>query len=246
MLLTGNKTTLHPMKLKSTDVQNFKRDGFIRINRLIDDETVGKLRVYYDQFMNGEIACDEKNRKLGGVIPLLLHPRLYHDYFRSNPALDEAAQAAVQLMGNSEVKFNFDMLIDKPPLTEKETPWHQDQAYAQKPFTPAGTKIESSGIQFWVALDDVDVETGCMQFIPGFHTQPLLEHYVVSGDPTTDSRLLATKQIDTSKVVAMPLKAGGCTVHHYGTPHYTGPNRSATRKRRAYIFNYLPADYVVQ
>jgi ectoine hydroxylase-related dioxygenase (phytanoyl-CoA dioxygenase family) len=229
------------MKLNSTDVQNFKRDGFIRIDRLIDNETVEKLRVYYDQFMNGEIASSDENRKLGGAIPLLLHPRLYHDYFRHNPALDESMEVAAQLMDSSAVKFNFDMLIDKPPLTEKETPWHQDQAYAQKPFTPAGTPIENSGIQFWVALDDVDVETGCMQFIPGLHTRPLLEHYLVSGDPSTDSRLLATKQIDALKVVPLPLQAGGCTVHHYGTPHYTGPNRSATRKRRAYIFNYLPA-----
>jgi len=225
------------MKLNPTDVQNFERDGFIRIDRLINDETVEKLRIYYDQFINGEIACGEHNRKLGNLIHQVMHPRRHHDYFSNNPALDEAMGVAAQLTGKSDVQVVYDMLIDKPPLTEKETPWHQDHAYTHMPFAPAGSKIEGRGVQFWVALDDVDVETGCMQFIPGFHIKPLLEHYIVSGDPTYEGRLLGTKQVDVSKAVGMPLKAGGCTVHHYGTPHYTGPNRSATRKRRAYIFN---------
>ena len=225
------------MKLNPTDVQNFRRDGFIRIDRLIDDQTIEKLRGYYDQLISGEISSGEDNRKLGGQIHQIMHPRLYHEYFRRNPALNEAMEASVELIGKSEVKFFFDMLIDKPPLTEKATPWHQDEAYAQIPFTPAGTKIEDMGVQFWVALDDVDVENGCMQFIPGVHYEPLLEHHVVSGEPGAENRLLVTKQVDPSKAVPVPLKAGGCTVHYRGTPHYTGPNRSAIRKRRAYIFN---------
>jgi ectoine hydroxylase-related dioxygenase (phytanoyl-CoA dioxygenase family) len=225
------------MKLSPTDIEAFHRDGFFRIDRLIDDATVEKIRTYYDQFMRGEFACGEDNRQLGGQIHQIMHPRLYHEYFQDNPALAEAKEAAMQLTGKSEAKFFFDMMIDKPPLTDKQTPWHQDQAYSQIPFAPAGSKIEGNGIQFWIALDDVDVETGCMQFIPGQHTQPLLEHYMVSGEPGAENRLLATKQVDPSKAVPMPLKAGGCTVHHYGTPHYTGPNRSATRQRRAYIFN---------
>jgi ectoine hydroxylase-related dioxygenase (phytanoyl-CoA dioxygenase family) len=225
------------MKLNPQDIQDFRRDGFLRIDRLIDDPTIEKLRGYYDQFISGEIASGEDNRKLGGQIHQIMHPRLHHDYFRSNPALDEAMEASRELLGKSEVTFFFDTLIDKPPLTDKETPWHQDEAYATIPFTPAGTVIENMGVQFWIALDDVDVENGCMQFIPSVHNEPLLEHSIVSGEPGSENRLLVTKQVDPSKAVPVPLKAGGCTVHYRGTPHYTGPNRSATRQRRAYIFN---------
>ncbi len=225
------------MKINSIDVQAFRRDGFVRIDRFIDDKTVEILRTYYGQLISGEIVCGDDNRKLGGRLHQVMHPRLYHEYFRSNPALDEALEASVDLMGRTDLKFIFDMLIDKPPLTEVETPWHQDEAYAKIPFTPAGTKIENMGVQFWVALDDVDVDNGCMQFIPGVHNEPLLEHYVVSGEPGAENRLLETKQVDTSKAIPMPLKAGGCTVHYRGTPHFTGPNRTTDRQRRAYIFN---------
>jgi ectoine hydroxylase-related dioxygenase (phytanoyl-CoA dioxygenase family) len=225
------------MKPSSKQIEDFRRDGFLRIDRLIDDATIGKLRGYYNRFISGEIPSGEDNRKLGGQIHQIMHPRLHHDYFRSNPALDEAMEASLGLLGRSEVKFFFDMLIDKPPLTDKETPWHQDEAYAKIPFTPAGTVIENMGVQFWIALDDVDVENGCMQFIAGAHNEPLLEHSIVSGEPGSENRLLVTKQVDPSKAIPVPLKAGGCTVHYRGTPHYTGPNRSATRGRRAYIFN---------
>jgi hypothetical protein len=44
--------------------------------------------------------------------------------------------------------------------------------------------------------------------------------------------------LDLKSAVACPLRAGGATVHNYGTPHFTPPNRSANRPRRAYIFNF--------
>src|SRR2546421_63040 len=84
-------------------------------------------------------------------------------------------------------------------------------------------------------LDDVDLENGCMQFVPGAHRE-VRQHYVASGDPTDQGRLLATDDFDTDEVVACPLPAGGCTIHTEGTLHFTGPNTSAARTRRAYIF----------
>jgi hypothetical protein len=82
--------------------------------------------------------------------------------------------------------------------------------YSQKPVAPAGTAMTSESLQFWLPLDDADEENSCMHFLPGHHTAPLLPHRVTSG---------------------------GATVHSYGTPQYTPPNRSADRPRRAYIFN---------
>jgi hypothetical protein len=75
---------------------------------------------------------------------------------------------------------------------------------------PAGRRIPLETVQFWVAMDDV-------------------------------GRLLAlvdaASQLDLDAVVPAPLRAGGATMHSYGTPHMSTPNRSADRPRRAYIFN---------
>ena len=63
----------------------------------------------------------------------------------------------------------------------------------------------------------------------------------MSGDPSDEGRLLALvepeSQLDLSTAVVATIRAGGATLHFFGTPYYTGPNRSADRQRRAYIFN---------
>lgn len=229
------------MKLAPKQITRFKQDGFLAIPRLIDDTTLRTLRDHYDRFIRGEIECGQDNRLLGGQIHQVMHPSKHQAYFRDNPAIAAARSVAAQLTGapgGARIAFNYDMLIDKPAGTNKETPWHQDFAYAQMPVMPAGTPIpENAALQFWLALDDVDVANGCMQFILGCHVGPLLEHHVVGSGAVDERRLLKTDQVDSSRAVACPLHAGGCTVHHYGTPHYTGPNTTRDRNRRAYIFN---------
>jgi ectoine hydroxylase-related dioxygenase (phytanoyl-CoA dioxygenase family) len=135
------------------------------------------------------------------------------------------------------------MLIYKEPGQVAETPWHQDFSYTLMPYAAAGSAIPADEVvQFWLALDDVDEENGCMHFIPGEHRRPMHEHYVAAGEPDYSQRLLAIRDadaaLDLGKAVACPLKAGGATVHNYGTPHYTSGNRSRDRPRRAYIFNF--------
>ena len=180
----------------------------------------------------------EDNRKLGGQIHQIMHPRLHHEYFRSNPAMDEAMEASFDLIGRPGLKFIFDMLIDKPPLTDKATPWHQDEAYAQIPFLPAGTKIQNMGVQFWIALDDVDVENGCMQFISGSHKLDIVDHQSINNDPRIHGLELApTAGVHVEFPTICPLAAGGATIHPGRTLHYTAPNNS-DRPRRALIMGF--------
>jgi hypothetical protein len=222
--------------LSAGQLREFNANGFMSVARLVEPDVLEKLRRYYDRFVLGEIKCGEDNDKLGGKIHQIMYPSKHEPYFVDNPVLAAGKRLGKQILGR-EVGFIFDMLIDKPPQTLNETPWHQDYAYTQQPFAPAGTEMTGQSLQFWVALDDVDIDNGCMQFIPGMHRQPLTEHYVASGDPMAFRRLLSMRHVDASLAVACPLDAGGCTIHHYGTPHYTGGNHTPDKSRRAYIFN---------
>jgi hypothetical protein len=69
----------------------------------------------------------------------------------------------------------------------------------------------------------------------------MLAHRVARGRPDDDSRQLALIDPNIAGAVACPLRAGGCTMHFEGTPHFTGGNRTEGRHRRAYIFNLRPA-----
>lgn len=230
--------TKMPDGLTEEQVDHFGRDGFLIIDRLVGPDAVETLRAAYDEVLSGT-APAAGDRMLGAITRQVMAPGEAHPVFRDNDALDAGTRIAEQLF-EEPVGVMFSMLIYKPAGHPYETPWHQDMAYAVEPVTPAGTQIPPITLQFWVAIDDTDEWNGCMHFVAGTHRDPLLAHVVASGDPADQSRLLALEdpatQLDLTSVVAAPLAAGGCTIHAYGTPHYTPPNRSAL-PRRAYIFN---------
>jgi len=224
-------------------VERFRRDGFLAIPRLTDAATVEAIGAVYDDMLAGAIDVRATDNPLGRITRQIMVPSAYHPIFRANPALDAAREIAAALLGVPEPKPVFDMLIYKEPGQVAETPWHQDFSYSQMPHAPAGAAIPADEVvQFWLALDDVDEENGCMHFVPGEHRAPMREHFVASGEPDYSQRLLAIRDaeaaLDLSRAVACPLKAGGATVHNYGTPHFTSGNRTADRRRRAYIFNF--------
>lgn len=222
------------------DVEAFRRDGFLILHDFLSESLLSELRTAYDEVIDRSVVATG-DRMLGGLTRQVVRPSLDHTIFDRNDAVRHGIRLGRQLLGTDDVFRSFDMLIYKPPGHPHETPWHQDMSYADHPFARAGSTITQESLQFWVALDDVDDENGCMHFVPGFHDRALLAHRVASGDPRDDSRLLEIadpgRDLAGATVVAAPLSAGGATVHSYGTPHYTPPNRSTDRPRRAYIFN---------
>lgn len=225
--------------------ERFERDGFATVGTLADATTLATLRAAYDALLTGATPCPG-DRALGGLTRQIMLPHLHHPAFAENPAVTRARAIARDLVRCEDPQFLYSMLIYKPPGHPHETPWHQDMAYAGRPFTAAGTRWPGHVIaQFWLALDDVEETMGCMEFLPGMHGRPMLEHHVASGEPDDEGRLLgivdAPARLDLRKAVKCPLPAGAATVHGYSTPHYTGPNRSSTRGRRAYIFSFANA-----
>lgn len=233
-------STSETVEVTSAQLESWRRDGFLVLDRFLDDETLEVLRTAYDDILSRKVHA-AGDRQLGMITRQVMNPSQADPRFDDNAAVRSALQIARQLLETSTVRRTFDMLIYKPPTHLYETPWHQDAAYGSMPFTPAGTPLRIDSIQFWVPLDDVDAENGCMQFVPGWHTQPLLEHKVAAGSPDHEDRLLALvdpeRQIDLEAAVVAEIPAGGATLHAPGTAHYTGPNNSVDRPRRAYIFN---------
>lgn len=221
----------------------FDRNGFVVVNDMIGEADLTMLREAYDDALNGRTDFAGNDRELGGVTRQIMVPHLFDSRFLKNEAVAKGAQIAASIFGETAPELMFSMLIYKPPGHPHVTPWHQDMAYAGRPVTPTGARLPNDAIlQFWLALDDVDEETGCMTFVPGKHNDPMPEHFVASGDPEDESRLLAMtapeQDLDLAKAVPCPLSAGSATMHGYATPHYTGANRSSERGRRAFIFSF--------
>jgi hypothetical protein len=115
---------------------------------------------------------------------------------------------------DSPVEHRFDHAIYKPAFNGRATAWHQDGAYTDDPTLLT--------VHFWVPVQDVTVEMGCMQFIPGSHREPLRRHHRL--EQLRHVHALEADNVDPARAVACPLRAGDATVHFWRTLHYTGPN----------------------
>ncbi len=131
-----------------------------------------------------------------------------------------------RFMGDTPVLFQDQALL-KPPLVGREKPWHQDNAYFNLP-------PETVVVGAWIALDEALPENGCMHIIPGSHREGPVVHF-----KRRDWQICDT-DVQTSRVVAVPLKPGGCLFFHGLLHHGTPPSRSP-RRRRALQFHYKPA-----
>lgn len=120
-----------------------------------------------------------------------------------------------------------DMALIKPPRIGREKPWHQDCAYFNLPL---GTPVVGA----WIALDEAKIENGCMHVIPGSQREGPVVHF-----QRRDWQICDTS-VALERIVAVPLKPGGCLLFHGLLHHGTPPSRS-TLRRRAVQFHYKPA-----
>src|SRR6185436_14247207 len=67
--------------------------------------------------------------------------------------------------------------------------------------------------------------------------QDVLPHHSIGHDPRVVGLEVDSAEALAPKAAACPIPAGGATVHHSRTLHYTGPNQS-DGPRRAYILGF--------
>jgi phytanoyl-CoA dioxygenase PhyH len=218
-------------------IEEFQRAGFVVIERVTTREDLDRIsrimaRLYrrYRGLRRLRYAWDLGPGSPEGSPEILeinqtleLEPELETTLtFRRCRALAE------KLLGRA-VQYRFDHAIYKPAFNGVATSWHQDEAYAVE------RRIFSA--HFWVPLQTVTEDMGCMEFIPGSHRGALVRHR--RRDPLRDSHALEVADVDTSKAVACPIRAGDATVHFPRTVHYTGPNRTGT-PRLAWALEFGP------
>jgi len=226
--------------LSQEQVNGFRENGYLKIGKLLDDETVELLRRQYDHefdlarsgkssFRN--LAIDQtddleaKNKAEKQMLQIMqMCERNIH--FRKLIYNDRVLDIAEDLIGPN-VQLFHDQALFKPARQGGPVFWHQDNGYWK--CAPANL------ISCWLTLDDVDLHNGAMQVIPGSHLHPL-EH---EKSKSTDILFDIESRVDSSKAMVIDLPAGGAMFHHCQTLHYTGPN-TTDRQRRAFVIHFMP------
>ena len=145
---------------------------------------------------------------------------------------DPKLAAVARDLGLTNAQLWQSMYIFKQPGIGGEVGWHQDATFFETDPITVTT--------FWFALEDANVDNGCLWVEPGGHRGPMRERFVRNGDDIRMEKLDATPWPDTKSAVPLEARAGTLVCFHGLLPHYSAPNRSPV-SRHAYTLHATDA-----
>jgi ectoine hydroxylase-related dioxygenase (phytanoyl-CoA dioxygenase family) len=223
--------------LDASQIEQYHRDGYIAIPKVLSDEQLAQARRVMDEFVERARSLD---RDEGAIILEPTHtpqsPRIQRiDYpVKAHPVFDEIMRShevldIVAALIGPNIRYHSSKVNMKAPSGGSAVEWHQDIAF----FPHTNDDLLTVGIP----LDDSTEENGCLLVAPGSHRAPMFDHH--QNDAFVGA--VSPEAIDKSKVVPVTMPAGGMSVHHARTLHGSAPNRSS-RSRRLFLITYTAAD----
>ncbi|HBJ37939.1 MAG TPA: phytanoyl-CoA dioxygenase family protein [Planctomycetaceae bacterium] len=218
-------TTTAPEVLTTGDIRQWNDDGYLAPLDVLTADEAKDYREYFDQLLAEALAAgrdsysiSSAHLKHGRVWDLLNHPKII------GPMRD--------LLGHDVIGWGAHFFC-KMPGDGKRVDWHQDCSYW--PLTP------TKAITAWLAIDDADLENGCMEVFAGSHTYGLIDFE--TSDTTSGNVLDQTVRNPEQygRLLATPLAAGQMSVHSDLLLHGSLANNS-NRRRCGLTLRYCPAD----
>ena len=133
------------------------------------------------------------------------------------------------LLGTGDVRLYWEQAVAKPPSARTELPWHQDNGYT--PLVP------EQYLTCWLALDDAELDNGCLWVIPGSHRRGTVPH---RNDERGGPFRVGHAGPD-SDGIPVPVARGSVLAFSSLLMHRSGPNET-DRRRLAWILQYCGAD----
>jgi ectoine hydroxylase-related dioxygenase (phytanoyl-CoA dioxygenase family) len=208
--------------------QSYKERGYVTALDLFSREEIEGYRQCFD-------ALEAKEGKESCQIGL--QARHFDEEFIWSMAADSRIiDLMASVMGDDILLLSTHFFCKYPdPDGVKFVAWHQDVTYWGLEPPEAHTA--------WVAIDDSDVENGCMQIIPCSHTDGIVTH----GTSNREGNLLSINQeipdeyVDKSSAVDIELKAGQISIHDGKVYHASHSNRS-DRRRCGLTLRFIPPE----
>jgi ectoine hydroxylase-related dioxygenase (phytanoyl-CoA dioxygenase family) len=204
------------------DLEAFRDEGWFVVPSLFSaaecDEIVGHVERAAFELALGEAADG----------PLSYRPMMH----LASPALTAVATdprwapIVLALLGTGDARLYWEQAVSKPPQARTELPWHQDNGYT--PLLP------EEYVTCWLALDDADLDNGCLWVIPGSHHGGTVRHHN-GGGPFRVGHDGAAED-----GVPVPVPRGSVLVFSSLLMHRSGPN-TTDRQRRAWIIQFCGA-----
>jgi non-haem Fe2+, alpha-ketoglutarate-dependent halogenase len=208
--------------------RSFEKEGYLSGVRVCEAAAADGIRRQFDALE----AIEGRERCQIGLLDRHLDQRFVWELATHPAILDCVATVLgpdVMLLAT-----HFFCKYPQPEAPEaKFVAWHQDVTYwgLEPPLA----------VTAWYAVDDSDVENGCMRVIPETHRGGIREH----GKSGRAGNLLSIDQEvpvdpdEDARAVDLELRAGEISLHHGMLIHGSNPNRSS-RRRCGLTLRYIP------
>jgi phytanoyl-CoA hydroxylase len=226
--------------LTDRQVEDYRRDGYLVIPRLIQGAQLDELRALTDRIVDearGVAANDDLYDLEPSHSPTLprvrrLKPAIFkrYDFFRALTRDPKITSILSQLLG-PDIRLYGGKLNMKSAGYGSPVEWHQDWAF----YPHTNDDVLATGIY----LDDCDLANGPLMVVPGSHLGPTHDHHADGRfcgalDPEASG-------VDLGKAVPLMGPAGSMTIHHARLVHGSALNTS-NRTRRLLLHEYTAAD----
>ena len=219
------------MLVKENKAAQFQKDGYVIVEELFSPEEMAQAKAEARAVVE-KVRSEGNELKAGVYVGLTIASPLFRK-INADPRIVDVLEEIV----GPNLEFWSDKVVFKSASVDFGSPWHQDWTYWKG----------ANKFSVWLALDDTTVENGCMKLLPGSH-QGLVHH---GGDASEKLGLSSTgvgafvnrlrsDEVDESKAVIAPLRAGGAIFFHDLTLHASFQNKSG-KDRWAMISTYRDA-----
>ncbi|MDP6447418.1 MAG: phytanoyl-CoA dioxygenase family protein [Pirellulaceae bacterium] len=214
------------MSLTPEQVEFFEEHGYLTGLDVHDADATARVARDFD---------DLESREGKDHCQVGLHGRHIDQQFIWRLAIEPIILDAIEALMGSDIMVLSTHFFCKYPSTsqsaERYVAWHQDITYwgLDPPYA----------LTAWYAVDDSDIENGCMRVLPATHRSGVVEH----GTSSEPGNLLSINQeildVDDSTAVDLVLRAGQMSIHHGHLVHGSNSNRS-NRRRCGLTIRYCP------
>jgi ectoine hydroxylase-related dioxygenase (phytanoyl-CoA dioxygenase family) len=205
------------MALAMEDIsRTFSDDGFVFPVDAVSEAEAKAIRADLER-AEAEAANDPVKLGLVRSYPDRLIPS-FDRLIRNRSLID----AVIPILGPNLMVWSAGLFI-KEANTSHVVSWHQDLTY--------WGLSDAEEVTAWVALSPSNIASGCMRFVPGTHTNQIVDHV----DTFDKNNLLSRGQeiaveVNEGDGVNVVLKTGQASLHHGHLFHSSGPNETGDRR----------------
>lgn len=219
----------------------FAEDGVVVLRNILNPRWVEHLRSSFDNVLARPSASAKTLGQAGDKFSFDISMWTFDEGFREFQANGPTPRWASEMLGSDKVFLIEDALFAKEPNSSTHTPWHHDQPY----LWLNGSQVCS----FWIPLDEVTIQSGAVEWIPGSHRwgkwfQPPGWQDTNSYANPSGFEVMPDFESEREKhrIVHFDTAPGDVIAHHLLTMHHAPGNSSSNRRRRAVATRYAGED----